>query len=133
MWLLEHGAVSALTPAPRTRRAILASAGGSRAPRAPPAPSQRAQRARAEARQRASRGSGAPHGPPRCRATPARVRVTRFLDLTYKPTLDRLHWHPKTACLRSASRPLPSPTPEPYLGLPLASNDRLPKPHPKLI
>ena len=71
MWLLEHGAVSALTPAPRTRRAILASAGGSRAPRAPPAPSQRAQRARAEARQRASRGSGAPHGPPRCRATPA--------------------------------------------------------------
>ena len=63
--------MSALTPAPRTRRAILASAGGSRAPRAPPAPSQRAQRARAEARQRASRGSGAPHGPPRCRATPA--------------------------------------------------------------
>jgi hypothetical protein len=65
------GAVSALTPAPRTRRAILASAGGSRAPRAPPAPSQRAQRARAEARRRASRGSGALRGPPRCRATPA--------------------------------------------------------------
>ena len=49
------GAVSALAPAPRVRREILACAGGSRAPRAPPAPSRRAHRARA-------RGSGAPQG-----------------------------------------------------------------------
>ena len=60
------GAVSALAPAPRARRGILACAGGSHAPRAPPAPSRRAHRARARARVRLE-GFG-------CAARPAAVQ-----------------------------------------------------------
>jgi len=63
---VQGGAVSALAPAPRAQREILASAGGSRAPRGPPAPSPRAHRARARARVRRE-GFG-------CAARPATVR-----------------------------------------------------------
>ena len=63
---VQRGAVSALAPAPRARRGILACAGGTHAPRAPPAPSRRAHRARARARVRLE-GFG-------CAARPAAVR-----------------------------------------------------------